>query len=187
MENTTLLFTFKDEQDKDKFFDYVKKYESDEDLKKKVEAAQSEDQVYELLKGRGLIDMSFQDFMKSLNNLCDKFGSVLEGKEHELSQEELESVVGGNIFQASWWKKNWKKVVSYIPGATLVEDIIDVAKGKTKGLEAAAKIMTGIAGTAIEVAGHVVGAPIDVTYGVTQLYERGMGSVIEGKKFKDMW
>ena len=188
MENMDIYFTFKDAKTAQEFIEYSKKFAEDKELNQRLQEAKSEDQAYEILKEKGYIDISFQEFMNRLNEICDKLDSVCEQAGNQLSMEELESVVGGHIFQKSWWKKNWKKAVSYVPFVGgLTVSIYDAATGKTSGWESAAKIITSVAAGAIEAGAAVLsgGASVGVhaavaagSYGASQVYERGMGALI---------
>ena len=102
MDNKGFVFSFKDENTAKKFTDYVKNFAADKELNQKIEEAESEDQVYEILKERNLIDMSFQEFMSALNQACEKMEAACDKANGELSIEELESVVGGSIFSKSY-------------------------------------------------------------------------------------
>ena len=177
MENKKLYigFELKDEKAVQDFNEYQKKIASDPEFDKVVKEATSEDQVYEYMKEKGYIDMSFQQFMNSLNELCDKMeeatDKATEGNK-ELSMEELETVSGGHIFQASWWKKNWKSVVQAIPivgGVTVA--IAEIATGETKGGFAAARLAVSLGCVLLE---DVPG----VGYVGSQLIERSVNNVM---------
>ena len=186
MENMDIYFTFKDAKTAQEFIEYSKKFAEDKELNQRLQEAKSEDQAYEILKEKGYIDISFQEFMNRLNDICDKLDSACEKAGNQLSMEELEGVVGGHIFQKSWWKKNWEKAVSFVPFVGgLTKSIYDVASGKTAGWEAAGKIIfsvgAGLMETVAAVAsgGTSVGAHIAIaagSYGASQVYERGMSA-----------
>lgn len=138
MDNKEFVFSFKDENTAKKFTDYVKNFAADQDLNQKIEEAESEDQVYEILKERNLIDMSFQEFMSALNQACEKMEAACDKANNKLSVEELDSIVGGGIFSKNGWvMKNWKEIVSYIPYVgDMMVTVADIATGEVKGKEA---------------------------------------------------
>lgn len=176
MDNKGFVFSFKDDNTAKKFTDYVKNFAADKDLNQKIEEAESEDQVYEILKERNLINMSFQEFMSALNQTCEKMEAACDKANGELSIEELESVVGGSIFSKSYWKKNWKKVVSYVPFVgDLAVTVAEIATGEVKGAGyITSKIATTIGGIGLEVLGDIAGCGVG-GYVAGQLYTRGMG------------
>ena len=186
MEDMEIHFTFKDEKTAQEFLEYSKRFAEDKEVNQRLQQVKSEDQAYEILKEKGYINMSFQEFMNKLNEVCDKLDSACENSRNQLSIEELEGVVGGHIFQGSWWKKNWQKAVSFVPFVGgLTKSIYDVASGKTAGWEAAGKIIfsvgAGLMETVAAVAsgGTSVGAHIAIaagSYGASQVYERGMNA-----------
>lgn len=152
MENKKIYigFEMKDEKAVQDFNEYQKKLAADPDFAKVVQEAKSEDQVYEYMKEKGYTDMSFQQFMNSLNELCDKMEAASDealnsdGK-RELSAEELDAVAGGHIFQKSWWKKNWKSVVQAIPVVGgITRTMIEIATGETKGGFAALRLAVSV-------------------------------------------
>ena len=178
MDNKGFVFSFKDENTAKKFTDYVKNFAADQDLNQKIEEAESEDQVYEILKERNLINMNFQEFMSAVNQACEKMEAACDKANSELSIEELESVVGGSIFSKSYWKKNWKKVVSYVPFVgDLTVTIAEVASGEVKGgAHIATKFLTTLDGIGLETLGDLAGGPV-VGYVAGQLFTKQMAVV----------
>ena len=175
MDNKGFVFSFKDENTEQKFRDYVNNFAADKELNQKIEEAESEDQVYELLKERNLINMDFQEFMSALDLTCEKLGTACDSVQGELSPEELEGIVGGSIFSKKWWKEKWKKVVSYVPFiGDLAVTITEVATGEVKGgAHIATKFLTTLGGIGIETLGAITGAEA-VGYIGGQLYTKCM-------------
>ena len=184
MEGMEIHFTFKDEKTAQEFLDYSKRFAEDREVNQRLQQVKSEDQAYEILKEKGYINMSFQEFMNKLNEVCDKLDSACENSRNQLSIEELEGVVGGHIFQGSWWKKNWQKVVSFVPFlGGLTSSIYDAATGKTSGWDSVGKIGISVGAGLIETIGAVasggasIGAHIAISagsYAGSHVYERGM-------------
>ena len=158
MENKGFVFSFKDEESAKKFSDYVKKIEADKELNQKIEKAESKEQAYKLLKERNLINMDFQEFISALDQTCEKMAAACDKANGELSIEELESIVGGGIFSKSWWKKNWKKAMSFVPiTGDLTVAISDIASGEVKGKhDITCSIILGLGGKKVLKAGEII-------------------------------
>jgi hypothetical protein len=174
------LFSFKDDETAKKFTDYVKTFAEDKELNQKIQEAQSEDQVYEILKEKNLINMSFQEFLSALDQACEKMGAACDSSDGELSFEELESVVGGSIFSKNYWKKNWKKVVSYVPFiGDLTVTVAEIATGEVKGAgHITSKIAATLGGIGLEVIGDLAGCGIG-GYVAGQIYTKAWSPAIK--------
>ena len=159
MDNKGFVFSFKDENTAKKFTDYVKNFAADKELNQKIEEAESEDQVYEILKERNLIDMSFQEFMSALNQACEKMEAACDKANNKLSFEELDSIVGGGIFSKNGWvRKNWKEIVSYVPYVgDMMVSITEIASGEVKGKhDITCSIILGLGGKKVLKAGEII-------------------------------
>lgn len=186
MEDIKIKMTFSDENAAKDFIEYSKKFDSDQELQKKLGEAESEEQLYEAMKEGDYINMSFQEFMDAFKKSIDKFDSIIEeNSKFQLNSEELDSITGGvkfKILRKSWWTKDHvKDLVKYVPavGGTAVS-IWDAAE-KNEGWKSVGKIassaMLGAFDAVALGSGIGVGAHL-LVYAGTQASERAAHATI---------
>ncbi|MBR4386261.1 MAG: hypothetical protein IKP51_07045 [Treponema sp.] len=162
MENTfTVQVTCKDEELAARYEALAKKMASDADFNAQLPKCKSEEELYNLYLSHGYTDLSFEDFVEQLGYTVEQINSAAGCESMELTECELENVVGGFSFF-----KFATSVVSVIPIAGPI--ISGVAKAVKAGIDG-----EGASGIVLELA---KGAGLAMVDAVVTIATAGVGS-----------
>ena len=161
----TISVTCKDEAAKERYTALATKMKDDSEFKAALNQCKTDQEIYDAYKDRGYTDMDFETFKVEFKKMIDDIVSVQKEGSFELSENELENVVGGfSFFRA------FTGVVSALPIAGPL--ISGVAKA----------VKAGIEGKGIEeiVKQAAVGVGLALVDSVVTISTMGTGAVVAG-------
>ena len=131
MENTkalTVKVTCESNEVQARYEVLAKKMIDDSEFKAKLNQCKTEESIYGLYKDFGYTDLSFEDFKVQFKDQIASIVTVLPKETFELTEDELDNVVGGNFFFDAFIG-----IVNLIPVAGPI--IAGVAKAVKAGIE----------------------------------------------------
>ena len=139
--------TFASDEMKDKFEKEFNKFTSDSALMEKIDAVDTIEEIYEVCKDRVQFSLDqYREIMKDIETQLKS--NVMDNQDEELSDDDLEDVVGGS------WSSFWKSVGK---AAAIV--------GIVAGVVVAAAVTGGLAGAAVAGIGYGICTATGVAVG----------------------
>jgi len=163
--NFTVQVKCQDEGTRAKYTALAAQMVNDEDFKSRLNFCKNEEGVYDLYKEKGYTDLSFTDFAEQFRDTLNQLFNVENSGSFELSEDELEDVVGGFDF--------FKFATAFVSAVPVVGPII---AGTAKAIKA------GLEGKGIEeiVKQAAVGVGLAMIDGVVCLATMGTAPLITG-------
>lgn len=177
----TIAITCKDEATKERYTTLAAKMEDDSEFKAGLNLCKTEKEIFDLYAKHGYTDLDFETFKVEFKSLIDSIIKVQPAGTFELTEDELENVVGGFDFF-----RFFTSVISAVPIAgPLIAGVAKAVKAGIEGKGAAEVVKQMAVGVGLALVDTVVtiataGAGAALTTGVKTGIQLGFGAVKAG-------